>query len=186
MPLPIAHSLISTTVYVAYRGSLSPRRDIPWIGLFILVGLLPDLDIILTPIAGIAFHRGISHSLLFALVSSTLIFLTVRYTKGNVSKRLWLYLCITALLHPLCDYFTPDYLEVRRGVQLFYPFSLRYYESPYPLFMGIELRYFETIFSTHTVLALMHETFVTGTIFLTTLYIRDREFRTVVHSILRR
>ncbi len=171
MPLPIAHSLISTSVYAAYRGGLSVKRDAPWVALFVFVGLVPDLDMLLVPFAGMGFHRGVSHSILFALFSATTIFLIVRSMKG-AAPRLWFFLFITAVLHPVCDFFTPDYLETRRGVQLLYPFSKLFYESPVPIFMGVELRYFHTIFSLHTVLVLFYEFVLTSTVLIATLYLK--------------
>ncbi len=174
MPLPIAHTFISTSVYAAYRGGISlNRKDMRGIALFVFAGLLPDLDILLVPVAGIGFHRGMSHSLVFVLFAALSIFFVLKLFTG-ASTRLFFFLLLTLLLHPLCDFFTPDYLETRGGVQLLYPFSHAYYQSPVPLFMGVELRYFHTIFSLHTLAALCYEFVLTSGLLAATLYIKQR------------
>lgn len=181
MPLPIAHTLVSTSVFAAYSGGLTLRTirdDYKMLGLFIFVGLFPDVDFITLPFAGFGPHRGLSHSVVFTVVASTLMYLAVRAVRGGATSRLWLCLAIAMTLHPVCDYFTPDLLETRGGVKLFYPFSDAYYESPVPLFMGIELRYMETIFSLHTLAALAYETLATGALLVAVVFItRARQGR---------
>lgn len=172
MPLPIAHSLISATVYVAYKGGLpSTREDLKDLGLFVFAGLLPDIDFITVPFMGFGGHRGLTHSFPFVFAAAMLLYF-LRKARGPASPRLFGFLLVTAALHPVCDYFTYDYLVERGGVKLFYPFSDEYFQSPFPLFIGIELRYLRTIFSAHTLLALGYETLVTGALLLITLYLK--------------
>lgn len=175
MPLPIAHTLVSTSVFAAYRGGLSVRAvrdDYKLLGLFVFAGLFPDVDFVTLPFAGFGPHRGLSHSIIFTVLVSTLICVGLRAVRGGVTARLWLYLALAMTLHPVCDYFTPDLLETRGGVKLLYPFSDAYYESPVPVFMGIELRYLSTIFSFHTLVALAYETLLTGTLLLAVVYLK--------------
>ena len=76
MPSPLGHTAFGLAVHELHsRGisNLSPRKT------FILVSLLanlPDIDILIGLILysnGGAFHRGITHSIVFALVMSILI-----------------------------------------------------------------------------------------------------------------
>lgn len=170
MPLPVAHSLISVSVFAAYRGGFSLKDDSRWAGLFVFAGLLPDIDFVTVPFLGFGAHRGVTHSLFFASVVTAFIYLFIRVWRSSTKARLWLFLFIAMALHPVCDYFTYDYLVERGGVKLFYPVSNEYFESPFPIFMGIELRYLKTIFSLHTLLALLYETLVSGAVLAATLY----------------
>jgi len=172
MPLPIAHSLLSTSVFVASTGRLRLRDNYRLLALFIFVGLFPDTDFITLPFSGFGLHRGLSHSLFFTTAASLLVYAAVRPWTRDSSPRLWLYLAVAMGLHPVCDFFTPDLLETRGGVMLFYPLSSAYFESPWPIFMGIELRYLDTIFSLHTVAALIHETVVAGSVLLAVIFIK--------------
>ena len=173
MPLPIGHSLISSSIYVTYKRNLSFRRDWKGIFLFVFVGLLPDMDFIMLPFTGFGAHRGLTHSFFFALTIPAIIclFLKVINNDIKVSSRLYLFLFFTLSAHIICDFFTPDLLEERGGVMLFYPISSHYFQSPFTIFIGIELRYLSTIFSMNTLLSIVVETLITGSIFLVMLYV---------------
>lgn len=165
MPLPAAHSIISASVYVLYKGHFSLdaiKKDYPLAGLFVFTGLFPDIDFITVPFLGFGSHRGLTHSFVFALAASSAFYALVKLRRKDVTRRLWLFLAVTAALHPICDFFTYDYLVERGGVMLLYPLSKRYYASPFPIFMGIELRYIRTILSLHTLIAVLYETLLTG------------------------
>lgn len=173
MPLPMAHTIISTAMYALYKKErISINEDIKWAGLFIFAGLFPDIDFITVPFMGFGSHRGLSHSFLFAFLITLALFLFVKKRNPDVTWRLWLFLFLTMSLHPICDFFTYDYLVERGGVKLLYPFTDVYYESPYPIFMGIELRYLRTILSVHTLLAIGYETFLSGTLLSMVLYFK--------------
>ncbi|MBI5588523.1 MAG: metal-dependent hydrolase [Deltaproteobacteria bacterium] len=178
MPLPIAHTLISTSVFVAYRGGFSLKDDWRWAALFAFAGLLPDIDFVTVPFLGFGAHRGFTHSFLFAFLATALIYIFISIWRSKTTPRLWAFLFMAMALHPICDYFTYDYLVERGGVKLFYPFSNEYYESPLPIFMGIELRHLKTIFSLHTLAAVAYETVLSGALLLTTLYLKRTFFST--------
>ncbi len=179
MPLPIGHSLISAGVYAAYKGSIDVKEDFKELALFLFMGLLPDVDFVTVPFTGFGAHRGVTHSFAFAFAAATVAFAVVRTLSRHTPARLWGFLILTAALHPVCDFFTYDYLVERGGVELFYPFSLKYYESPYPLFSGIELRYLNTIFSLHTLLAVARETLISGAVFIAVLYFKGARVKAV-------
>lgn len=179
MPLPIAHSLISAAVFVTYKRGLSIREDLKGLALFIFAGLLPDIDFITVPFTGFGGHRGVTHSFAFAIVATLIIYMIVSYFRGQKEPRLRMYLLLAMAAHPLCDFFTYDYLVERGGVMLFYPFSQGYFESPVSIFMGIELRYLETILSLHTLEAVIREAVLSGTILATAIYLNTRSLRRV-------
>ncbi len=177
MPLPVAHSLISAAAFVAYKGRLSVMEDLKGLALFAFAGLLPDIDFITVPFTGFGGHRGVTHSIAFAFVATAVIYLAVSYVSQKKDSRLWFYLFVAMAVHPLCDFFTYDYLVERGGVMLFYPFTTDYFESPVTLFMGIELRYLETIFSLHTLHAVFHEAVLSGAVLATAVYLKTGSLR---------
>lgn len=181
MPLPVAHSIISASVFVSYKKDFSIasfKKDYRLLALFVFMGLFPDVDFVTVPISGFGAHRGVTHSFFFAALVSSFVFLLLKIWKDWACARLWAFLFAAMALHPVCDYFTYDYLVQRGGVMLFYPFSSRYFESPFPLFAGIELRYLRTIFSLHTLFAIVYETLLSSAIFTITVYVKTRLLKT--------
>ena len=97
------------------------RRALLWGA---LVGVLPDLDILLAPLRGgygeMLYHRGSSHALWFGwAVGPPLGWALWRWRTPHAPEllRSWQRLCVLALVtHPLLDVFTPY------GTQLFAPF----------------------------------------------------------------
>jgi inner membrane protein len=96
------------------------RRTFFW--LFVLSANLPDIDVLLgligDPILSIKYHRGITHSLLFApvlaLVPSTLF---VFFSKVKNIKLLWIIALLGVVLHILFD------LVTSFGTQILLPLS---------------------------------------------------------------
>ncbi len=93
-------------------------------------GTIPDMDVFLGPalfaneIQAMAFHRGFTHSLLFAVLGAFFFGWLVYKLydkgkrKGSTTQKDWILLFFWALFtHPLLDSFTPY------GTQLFIPFS---------------------------------------------------------------
>ena len=114
-------------------GKKIGNRAMLWGG---IAGTIPDLDVIgnffLSPIDALAFHRGISHSIFFAVISSFLFaFLLQRFynrekiksleTSGNLEIPIfmdWYKLFFLGMFtHAILDCFTSY------GTQLFAPFS---------------------------------------------------------------
>jgi len=90
-----------------------------------IAGTLPDLDVFLSPfnhpIDAALMHRGFSHSIVFALLTSpVLAWLIHRLYKKKHPFNLWLKLFFLAIItHPMLDIFT------NYGTEFFWPFSLR-------------------------------------------------------------
>jgi len=117
---PITQGLLGAAVGRVCAGRLG-RRALLWGA---LVGVLPDLDIVLAPLRGgygeMLYHRGSSHALWFGwVVGPPLGWALWRWQTPNAPEllRCWQRLCVLALVtHPLLDVFTPY------GTQLFAPF----------------------------------------------------------------
>jgi len=105
MPLPIGHATIGFTAYDLFcrNGSNSDRwKVLPGI---VILSNLPDVDVVLGIIFqgnGSAFHRGPTHSLLFAFISGFLAFRVWKLwsPRSGVNFRVCF---ITILSHILAD-----------------------------------------------------------------------------------
>jgi len=91
-----------------------------------IAGTIPDLDVIpgqwMTTVDALAFHRGISHSLLFAIAMAPLLSAIARRIHGKERGGYWrwtLLFFLVLLTHALLDCFTTW------GVQLFWPLEHR-------------------------------------------------------------
>jgi inner membrane protein len=119
MPTLISHPL------VALLKSWFPRLPLRAAALGALLSMLPDLDVI-----GFAYgvpydstfgHRGFTHSILFALITSSLATLLLR------DRRAFAFLFLCAISHPLLDAFT----DGGRGIAFFSPISNHRYFFPW-------------------------------------------------------
>lgn len=107
-------------------GEVTLRKQLGWKGMAwgLLIGTLPDLDIIIYPwldkMQQLAWHRGISHSLLACFVMAPLLgwlLAKIHHQKGVTYKQASWFVFITWFTHILIDSFTSY------GTQIFEPFS---------------------------------------------------------------
>ena len=123
MPTVLTHALVAAVAGRLRRGERPPARF--WLAA-VTVSVLPDVDVI-GLLAGIDYghvlgHRGLLHSLPFALVSGTLAAAAV--ARGRPPVALVLGLVAIAASHGLLDALTDGGL----GVAFFAPFdSARYF-----------------------------------------------------------
>jgi len=116
----LTQGLLGATV-----GELSSGKNLGNKALFwgAVGGLIPDMDTLITPFmevaSGLLFHRGISHSIFFALLFSPLFaWLIFKLYKKKYEYSIWLKLIfLTIFTHPLLDIFTTY------GTGFFEPFS---------------------------------------------------------------
>ncbi len=134
MPSPIAHAVSG---YVLGKFILlSPSTPYQWRGAFfqnfypVLIATVADFDFIPQILTGIRFHRGITHTLIFAMVFSGMISLIARYYRQQNYKNLFGFTLILYSSHFILDFFTDGGL----GLQLFWPFTDMYFKSPIPFF----------------------------------------------------
>ncbi len=118
---PVTQALLGAATAELVAGRRLPGRALGWGA---VVGMSPDLDVLLGPLHGgygeWLYHRGTTHSLWFGFVAGPLIgWLLWRWRDPQRETPLdaWISLGVVALLtHPLLDGFTPY------GTQFFAPF----------------------------------------------------------------
>lgn len=129
MPSIFSHAVCATALGAVYAPKRMPVRF--WV-LTVICSILPDADVV-----GFAFgvrygdvlgHRGITHSLVFALVASWLVVLLAfrEHTEGKAKISLFVYFFAVTVSHPLLDALTNGGL----GVALFAPFDASRYFLP--------------------------------------------------------
>lgn len=114
--------VLGASVAEAVAGKKFGNKALLWGA---IAGTIPDLDVFLRflyhPIEASLVHRGISHSLLFAIFISPILahFISKLYRSEN-EYRSWLYLFFAALVtHPILDMFT------NYGTQFLWPLDTR-------------------------------------------------------------
>ena len=91
-----------------------------------IAGTIPDLDVIIRnfvhPIDAALWHRGFSHSIIFAILFSPILaWLINRVYKNRYDFKLWWKLFFLGIVtHPMLDVFT------NYGTEFFWPFKLRW------------------------------------------------------------
>lgn len=151
MASPVGHSLVGVAAYL-----LAARRPLAggaWtaLGVIACVGLanLPDFDMF-APLLfgrqfGLAFHRGLSHSLAFAAFAGAMAALLAAAAPRMAPalgerlpewRRAGLWAGLLVASHLMLDVFGYD-ARPPYGVPLFAPFSSTYFVSPVPLFAGV-------------------------------------------------
>src|SRR5881628_1301028 len=120
MPFPVAHGLLGVSIVETWRikAPLDPNPKV-----FLLAALLaicPDFDFFCIWILGLRgeYHRGPSHSILFAVV----ITLIVSFLADTPRLQRFFPYLLATLSHGLLDALTSKDLL---GVMLFWPFSTK-------------------------------------------------------------
>jgi len=126
MPTIITHAVFSG----ATGWNWTSERRMRTVLAGVLISMLPDIDVIAFAF-GIPYrhplgHRGITHSLAFAVLSASIALAIVRKSDG-ASIRAWGFLLVAAASHPLLDALTNG----GRGVALLAPFSNERFFAPF-------------------------------------------------------
>lgn len=118
----VTQTVLGAAVGEVVLGKKAGNKAILWgaIG-----GLLPDMDVLITPyfndVDGLFVHRGFSHSLIFAFILAPLLgwlAYLIHKKKSGITKFEWINLVFwAAFTHPILDYFTTY------GTGAFLPFS---------------------------------------------------------------
>ena len=139
MPSPIAHSSLAFLAWPLVKRTLdptlSPTRCTILASLLLLWLNLPDLDIIVGPLAGrplMYYHNGFSHSFLVALgMALPFAFICCKIAGGNAARHFLIgFLAYSS--HVLLDALTWG-----PGVQALWPITEIRFSSPVPLFLGV-------------------------------------------------
>ena len=136
MASPVAHSLAGALIYLACNGRRRPRGwDMLWV---ILAANLADLDLIPGILLGDhnQFHRGASHSLLFALGLGFAASAWLHWRQHPRARLLGSMITLALLSQLLIDWLSFDG-SVPRGIPLLWPFSDQSLMSSETVFMNI-------------------------------------------------
>ena len=155
MPTLISHSVAAAALTTAFPRQVVPRRLMITA---MICSIAPDIDVIAYLFGvhhgGLMGHRGITHSILFALVVATFAFFVVLPTLARPVSRplLWTYLFLATASHGLLDAFTDS---SGLGIPFFWPFdNTRYFFPVTPIAMSPIGPYF---FSERGFLVLLNE-----------------------------
>ena len=122
MPSPLSHSTVALALGSLIPNSLLPRK---WWLVGVICAVLPDVDIITfrlgIPYQHVMGHRGLTHSVCFAVVLAFAITTLALFTAKDrrLTPALGLYLCACTLSHGLLDALTNG----GYGVAFWAPFS---------------------------------------------------------------
>ncbi len=123
MPMPLGHTAIGLVAYETAQTTQRPGNRLALFAYITILANLPDLDILFGLLFtgnGAAFHRGPTHSLLFALGAGYLAaWLMRRWSRG---PQLGFALC--GLL--VFSHVVADLLLTRAPVSLFWPLELNF------------------------------------------------------------
>ncbi len=123
MPYPVAHGIIGATVVAALRRRLSLSYDWKWLAVGFCLAICPDFDYFFPWFLGLDWHRGFTHSLVFAIFSGVVAAFAICGAFGFKEA----IVCATAILsHTLFDFLTA---RAAVGVELFWPLTRRKYGS---------------------------------------------------------
>lgn len=163
MPSPLAHTIVSLSVYPAFKSDNRKHNFI--LLLFILfVSLLPDFDIIPGIFGGklAEFHRIYTHTIAGLVFFLLILFVVLSRLKVQKKTILLLLFIIIYSLHLFLDMFIIGTNPVNGiGLPLLYPVSNVKFISPvrifrFKIFYGGEL--YEDLFSIKNLFFLLEET----------------------------
>jgi len=148
MPSPVAHAIAG--VLAGWLVDPPPRESAWTVATFAAAGMAADLDLL------VGAHSGPTHGIGAALIVGAVswIILRRRHVPGSGSRA-----CATTLAyasHTLLDWLGTD-SSPPIGIMALWPFSHRYFESPWHVFMAISRRYWLPEFWTFNALALARE-----------------------------
>jgi inner membrane protein len=121
MPSPVGHLLGGAAVYLA--GTTSERRSRILLAITLVGSVAPDLDFLPGIVIGDmrAFHHGISHSVVFALLFGGLVLVVARFLTSENAPHVSLLATLAYTSHVLLDLVSVN--EGTRGVPLLWPLS---------------------------------------------------------------
>lgn len=127
MPTIFSHAAVPLALGIGLGSRVVPRRLLV---AGILASILPDFDVLAfrfhVPYADVFGHRGISHSLVFALLLATLAALCAARLHAT-RRSAFLFVAISAASHGVLDMFTNGGL----GVAIFWPWSSERFFTPW-------------------------------------------------------
>jgi membrane-bound metal-dependent hydrolase YbcI (DUF457 family) len=148
MPSPIGHALagvLAGSIVDPPVGHKAKR-----IAAYAAAGMAADLDLL------VGAHSGPSHGVGAALIVGAVSWVILRRIRARSSARIACAMTLAYASHTLLDWLGTD-SSPPIGIMALWPFSDRYYESPWHVFMAISRRYWLPEFWTSNLLALRRE-----------------------------
>ncbi|NEP88151.1 MAG: metal-dependent hydrolase [Okeania sp. SIO2C2] len=138
MPSPIAHS-VSGYVLAKFlpqeKLKYYPSRWWSWEIFYpVFVAIFADFDFLPQLITGERFHRGITHTFVFAIAFSLIVSWLISYCRKSCFKQLFFLTLVIYSSHLVLDFFTAT---SGSGLQLFWPFTDTYLKSAIPFFPSV-------------------------------------------------
>lgn len=132
MPSPIAHSITGYALFKLFRLKCHPpfRRVPALLGWSIVMANAADLDFLAQLFTDARVHRGMTHSIGFTLGLCCLVAIAASAIARPWVKQILLLTAAGYGSHLLLDFFTAG----GRGMQLFWPLTPAFFQSPIPLF----------------------------------------------------
>ncbi|MGB3511730.1 MAG: metal-dependent hydrolase [Microcoleaceae cyanobacterium] len=137
MPSPIAHSVSGYVLAKIIPQKLSKYYPSRWWSLAnfypVFVAIFADLDFIPQFITGERFHRGITHTLIFAIGFSLVVSWLVSYFRKSSFPNIFGFTLIIYTSHLLLDLFTAG----GSGLQLLWPLTDTSFKSTISVFLQV-------------------------------------------------
>ena len=183
MSSPFGHSLAGYII-AAFISKTFLVREIRTIFLFVFIAIAPDFDFIPGILIGIPnyFHHGISHSFGVGALVSVMLVIISRVKKKQSEKKFLLYFSIYCS-HLFLDYISLDG-RLPLGIPVFWPFSNKYYISPYLILPPIMHsaqdnatlgQFLNGVFSIHNLYVILLETIVMSPVIAVLVIVRLRQ-----------
>ena len=174
MPSPLGHSLAGLTVgWLSAPAPTAGTRRLadafsPFVLWCALVAAIPDADLFIP-----YFHRTASHSI---TATAFILIIAVAMTGKVTARAAWQFALVLAAAHGthlLLDWLSTDHYPPE-GIQLFWPFSDRFYISGLDLFPPVERRLLRPEALGINARAAVWEVLIMGPVALVAWFIRSR------------
>jgi membrane-bound metal-dependent hydrolase YbcI (DUF457 family) len=174
MPSPLGHTIVSSSIYLFFNRKFVLKRDWKFLVFSVLIGLLPDADLILVLIKNdVGIHRSVTHTLFFVILVALVISLIIKKLSSHSFNKIFTYISIFLFMHIVLDFFTRDEI-LHFGINLFYPFSGKYIGAPFYIFMGFDWRKISVLFSFYMFNVFLREILITAPMLLIVLFFRQK------------
>jgi inner membrane protein len=135
MSSPIGHSLLGASFYYLINNGLGIKKKWNQLAIYIFASIAPDLDLIPGIFIGAAnkYHHGATHSLGAAFLFGVIMAAVFKWKKLTRFHTAFLIFFALYSAHIFIDIAAVD-LRPPLGVELFWPFSSKYFIAPFRIF----------------------------------------------------
>ena len=167
MPTPIGHSLAGAAIYVASTKGNRLLKSWGRLVACMVFAALADIDFLPALFGRIDIanrvHRGPTHTLLFALVISGVVYGTLRIVgkPGVVRATSLVFLCMAS--HLILDILGKD-SRPPLGIPILWPLAQRSFKVPVEIFPDLRKDTYAELFGSHNIGVLAYEILVFGTL----------------------